>query len=64
MDEKQIFVTVSGGVAHVCDDTVPPGVRVEIIDFDNLRESSDEMELLSFEARAYIVRNGWDKDLE
>ncbi len=52
--EKIIFVTVSGGVAYVCEDTVPPGITVEIIDFDNLKESVDEYARLSAEARAYV----------
>ena len=29
-----IFVTVQGGVAEVCEDTLPPGVVVEVLDFD------------------------------
>ena len=51
---KAIFITVSGGVAYVCEDTVPAGVRVEIIDFDNLNESADEFARLSPEAQAYV----------
>jgi hypothetical protein len=31
-----ILITVQGGVAEVCEDTVPSGVVVEILDFDNL----------------------------
>ena len=52
--EKIIFITVSGGVAYVCEDTVPAGIRVEIIDFDNLKESADEYALLSRQAQAYV----------
>lgn len=63
MDQQRIFVTVSGGVAYVCEDTVPSGMAVEIVDFDNLRESPAELERLSPEARAYIARRGWDRDL-
>lgn len=33
---EKIFVTVSGGVADVMTDTVPPGYVIEIIDFDNI----------------------------
>lgn len=33
---KKIFVTVSGGCAYVMEDTVPQGVAVEVIDFDNI----------------------------
>jgi spore coat polysaccharide biosynthesis protein SpsF (cytidylyltransferase family) len=50
-----IFITVSGGVAYVCEDTVPAGVRVEIIDFDNLKESADEYTRLSPEAQVYVT---------
>jgi len=52
--EKAIFVTVSGGVAYVCEDTVPAGIRVEIIDFDNLDESKDDYARLSGEALRYL----------
>ena len=34
--KHHIFVTVQGGVAEVCEDTQPPGVVVEILDFDNM----------------------------
>jgi spore coat polysaccharide biosynthesis protein SpsF (cytidylyltransferase family) len=51
---KVIFITVSGGVAYVCEDTVPAGIRVEIIDFDHLDESADEYARLSTEAQAYV----------
>ena len=51
---KVVFITVSGGVAYVCEDTVPTGVRVEIIDFDNLNESAEEYAWLSAEAQAYV----------
>jgi hypothetical protein len=34
--KHHIVVTVQGGVAEVCEDTVPPGHVVEILDFDNL----------------------------
>jgi spore coat polysaccharide biosynthesis protein SpsF (cytidylyltransferase family) len=52
--ERPVFITVSGGVAYVCDDTVPAGIRVEIIDFDNLKESANEFARLSPEAQAYV----------
>lgn len=51
---KTIFVTVLGGVAYVCEDTVPSDVRVEIIDFDDLNESPQEGEKLSEAAKAYV----------
>ena len=31
-------MTVAGGRPYVCDDTVPPGYELELIDFDNIRE--------------------------
>ncbi len=34
MDHK-IFVSVQGGVAEVCEETVPAGILVEILDFDS-----------------------------
>lgn len=55
---KKIFVTVSGGVAEVQEDTVPEGYKVEIIDFDNI-EAGDEYP--SQEAVQYAVSKGWDK---
>ena len=55
--EKIIFITVSGGVAYVCEDTVPAGVRVEIIDFDNLNDSADEYGRLSPESQAYVRKH-------
>jgi hypothetical protein len=39
-----IFVTAQGGVAEVCEDTLPPGVVVEILDFDNM-EADEETEM-------------------
>jgi hypothetical protein len=33
---RKIFVTVQEGVAEVCEDTVPGGIGVEILDFDHL----------------------------
>lgn len=38
---QKIFVTVSGGVAYVVEDTVPRGYEVEIIDFDNIGAGDD-----------------------
>jgi hypothetical protein len=32
----KIFVTVHNGTAEVCEDTVPYGIDVEILDFDHL----------------------------
>ena len=47
---KKIFIIVRGGVALVCEDTVPEGFEVEIIDFDNIAVGD---EYPSEEARAY-----------
>lgn len=52
--ERVIYLTVWGGVAYVCEDTVPPGVRVEIIDFDNLEDSAEEYHRLSPATQAYV----------
>jgi hypothetical protein len=41
-----IFVTVQGGVAEVCEETVPAGIVVEILDFDNF-DADPERELSS-----------------
>jgi hypothetical protein len=63
MNEKRVFVTVSGGVAYVCEDSVPSEIKVEILDFDNIREAPAEMERLSPAARAYIRQRRWDHDV-
>jgi len=51
---KKIFVTVRGGCAYVIEDTVPRGVAVEIIDFDNIRAGD---EFPSDEAQVYCAKN-------
>lgn len=56
---KKIFITVTGGVAEVCADTVPEGFEVEIIDFDNIEEGGDYP---SKEAVEYAISKGWDTD--
>ena len=38
---ETILVVVRGGVAYVVEETVPKGIEVEIIDFDNLQEPED-----------------------
>ena len=47
---KKIFVTVSGGCAYVMEDTVPPGLAVEVIDFDNIKagDSFPSVEALEY----------------
>lgn len=52
---KKLFITVSGGSAYVMEDTVPEGVTVEVIDFDNI-EAGDNFP--SDEARDYCARYG------
>lgn len=62
--EHHIFVTVQGGVAEVCEDTLPPGVVVEILDFDNMTANEEsEMPHWSPELREYWKRNhkGWGR---
>jgi hypothetical protein len=50
---KKILITVSGGVAYVMEDTVPPGYVAEIIDFDNIEAGDD---FPSEEARQYCMK--------
>jgi hypothetical protein len=56
--EHKVFVTVQGGVAEVCEDTVPPGIVVEILDFDNFT-ANPEQEIFSWspELRDYWLAN-------
>ena len=59
--EQKIFITVQGGVAEVCEDTVPIGVVVEVLDFDNLEgDPVEEMSCWSPELRQYWHRNHKD----
>lgn len=51
---NKIFVTVSGGCAHVMEDTVPGGFEVEVIDFDNI-DAGDSFP--SQEAREYCAKH-------
>ena len=56
--KQKIFITVQGGVAEVCDDTVPDGVVVEVLDFDNLEAGPvEEMSYWSPDLREYWQRN-------
>ena len=56
--EQKIFITVQGGVAEVCEDTVPAGVVVEVLDFDNLEaDPVEEMSCWSPALRQYWERN-------
>lgn len=56
--KHHIFVTVQGGVAEVCEDTLPAGVVVEILDFDNMAgDEENEMSHWSPELREYWMKN-------
>ena len=59
--EQKIFITVQGGVAEVCEDTVPSGIVVEVLDFDNLEtDPVKEMSYWSPELRQYWQRHHKD----
>ena len=56
--KSYIFVTVQGGVAQVCEETVPAGIVVEILDFDNFAANPQrELSLWSPELREYWTKN-------
>jgi hypothetical protein len=52
---QKIFITVSGGVAYVMEDTVPAGYEVEVIDFDNIEEGDN---FPSKQALDYCLNHG------
>jgi len=53
-----IFVTVQGGVAEISEETVPPGIVVEILDFDNFAGDPErELSMWSPELREYWLAN-------
>jgi hypothetical protein len=52
---KKLFITVTGGVAYVMEDTLPAGCMAEIIDFDDIDAGGD---FPSEEARDYCVKRG------
>lgn len=58
--DAHILVRVDGGVATVVESTVPEGVVVEIVDFDNLRLTAkcneDDWKYLSPEAKAFAKK--------
>jgi hypothetical protein len=66
----RIFVTVLGGVAEVVDETIPTvrklrtiqRIEVEIIDFDNLNSGDRDLEYLSPEAKAFVVKHRQERD--
>jgi len=59
--DHKIFVTVQGGVAKVCEDTVPSSVVVEVLDFDNLEaDPLEEISCWSPNLRQYWQKNHVD----
>ncbi len=58
---EKIFITVSGGVAYIIVDTVPPGFVAEIIDFDNIGAGED---FPSEQAREYCAQHGLNQPLQ
>lgn len=59
---KTILITVRGGVAEVVEKSVPKGVWVEIVDFDNLEDLGGPVRpQLSRAARMFIRKV--DKEL-
>jgi hypothetical protein len=52
---RKVLVTVSGGCAHLVEDTLPSDVEVEIVDFDNIEEGDG---FPSDEAREYCESHG------
>ena len=56
---KPIFVTVQSGVAEVDLDTVPEGIKVEVIDLDDLKVDPSAVNKLSRGAKTYARRRGF-----
>lgn len=55
---KKIFVTIQEGYGEVCEDTVPDGIEVEILNFDLLTtDPRAEIPWWSKELRAYWRKN-------
>ena len=56
--QHKIFVSVQGGVAEVCEETVPTGIAVQILDFDNFAANPEgELSLWSPELREFWAKN-------
>jgi len=51
---NKIFITVSGGVAYVVEETVPAGYVVEVVDFDNIKAGDT---FPSEEAHEYYMKH-------
>ena len=55
---RKIFVTIQGGQGEVCEETVPDGIEVEILNFDRLATSPQvEIPSWSKELRVYWGNN-------
>ena len=55
---EKIFVTIQEGRGEVCEETVPHGFEVEILNFDLLAKNpSDEIPWWSAELRDYWLNN-------
>ena len=58
MDRRKIFVTIQGGFGEVCEETVPHGFEVEILNFDLLAvDAQAEMEWWSSDLLDYWKDN-------
>jgi hypothetical protein len=56
--KHHILFTLQGGVAEVCEDTLPAGIIVEILDLDNMAaDEQQEMSCWSSELREYWAKN-------
>jgi len=56
--KHKIFISVQGGVAEACEETVPLGIVAEILDFDNFAANPErELSLWSPELREYWAKN-------
>jgi hypothetical protein len=60
---RKIFVTVTGGVAEVCEDTVPYGYEVEIIDFDNIKAGGRKLPNSMIEKVKAYLRSWWERHI-
>jgi hypothetical protein len=62
--KRTILVTVNGGVADVVDASLPSGITVEIIDYDNAEQSGREwFQALSAEAQGFVLADDPDFQL-
>jgi len=56
MKTKTILITVSGGVAEIAS-RIPKGIDVDILDFDNLKDTSPGDAILSDVEWSYLKKN-------